>query len=338
MARGGAKFRVMLQALMPPLQLCRALAIAREQCFRHGLAHWCHRAALLAWLAALVVLDAGCTSSSHDVARLPSNRASTTMASKTSLPATEAETKANLHKSTSDLVDNEDDAEPAAPSSRPKSRAATEHEFRAAMPPVQLRPDSPAMRYANMAPADCRAEIVRRKLPLKRDCRPTPGVATAVRFTGPVHDVTILAGGWSTPYGVFDCRLALAFEEMAKVLSEHGVVQVNVGTVYRPEKRRQKKLSQHGHGLAADIVGFKLEDGRTLVIERDLHGQIGETPSGPDSPKSFETEDAVTLRNLVCEVRRQSIFHYMLTPNYDQAHHDHLHVDVMRNARRGVIR
>ncbi len=193
------------------------------------------------------------------------------------------------------------------------------------------------MRYANLSPAQCRAEVKKRGLPLERDRRPTPGVGTALRFAGPLEGVKFLAGNWKTPYGVMDCRLALSFQTMAEVLSKHGVTEVHIGTMYRPEKRR-KKHSQHGYGLAADIIGFKLSDGRKLVFETDWHGEIGEPSCGPDSKVDPPSEKGILLRNLVCDLARQGLFHFMLTPNYNRAHHDHLHVDLKRDAKRGVIR
>jgi len=197
------------------------------------------------------------------------------------------------------------------------------------------------MRYANLSPAACRTEAKRRALPVRRDRRPTPGVATALRFTGPVHGVTFVAAGPKSPYGLVDCRLALTLAELAEVLSEHGVDRVHIGTAYRPSSRlprRGRKLSQHAHGLAADVVAFHLQDGTTLNIERDWHGEIGAPSCGPDAHLSEETEQAIRLRNLVCDIARRGFFHFMLTPNYDRAHHDHLHLDIKRDAKRGVIR
>lgn len=198
---------------------------------------------------------------------------------------------------------------------------------------------APAARNANLSPAACRALVQKRKLPVKRDGRPTPGVATALRFTGPVHGVTFLTAGWKSPYGVMDCRLVLALEELAEVLTRHDVTQVHVGTIYRKNSKLGKnKLSQHAHGLAADIVAFKLADGRLLEVERDFGGELGTPVCGPDSRVALETPEGIALRNLVCDIARSGLFHYMLTPNHDRAHHDHLHVDIKRNATRTVIR
>jgi hypothetical protein len=206
-------------------------------------------------------------------------------------------------------------------------------------PLTPLGSDAPASRNANLSPAACRALVQKRQLPVKRDGRPTPGVATALRFTGPVRGVTFLTAGWKSPFGVMDCRLVLAFDELAELLTAHDVTQVHVGTIYRKNsKLGSRKPSQHAHGLAADIIAFKLADGRLLNIEHDFSGELGAPTCGPGSQVVPETAEAIALRNLICDVARSGLFTYMLTPNYDRAHHDHLHVDIKRDAKRTVIR
>lgn len=228
---------------------------------------------------------------------------------------------------------------PPAEAVEPPVEPETLHPFHQPLPGNALPQGAPAVKHANLSPAACRQEVQRRKLPVKRDRRPTPGVATALRFTGPLNGVRFLTAGWKSPFGVMDCRLVLAFDAMTEVLVEHEVATVMVGTIYRRgSKLHGSKLSQHAHALAADILGFKLEDGRELVIERDFSGEIGEPVCGPETRLNDPTPEAVALRNLVCDLARRQLFNYMLTPNYDRAHHDHLHVDIIRNGKRGVIR
>jgi hypothetical protein len=202
-----------------------------------------------------------------------------------------------------------------------------------------LAADAPAMKFANLSPSACRTLASKEKLPVKRDRRPTPGVATAFRFNGPLRGVQFLTAGSRSPFGVMDCRLVLAFDAMAAVLAEHEIAEVHVGTIYRRNsKLRSRKLSQHAHALAADIIAFKLSDGRVLNVEQDFSGQMGAPVCGPESNVEPHSDEAVRLRNLVCALARCGAFHYMLTPNYDRAHHDHIHVDIKRNAKRTVIR
>jgi hypothetical protein len=197
------------------------------------------------------------------------------------------------------------------------------------------------MRHANLSPSACRSLLAKKKLPFKRDRRPTPGVATAMRVDGPLEGVKFLTPGWKSKFGVLDCRLALNLEDVAKVLAEHGVARVLVGTAYRPGSRlprRHRKLSQHGYALAMDVVAFYLNDGTELNVERDYHGEIGQPSCGPDARLSEATEASIKLRNLLCDVARAGLFHFILTPNYDAAHHDHFHWDIKRDAKRSVVR
>jgi hypothetical protein len=228
------------------------------------------------------------------------------------------------------------EAEPAASETPP----APSHPFHQPLGGQILPRDAPAMRYANLSPAACRSEYKRRKLPFRRDRRPTPGVATALRFTGPVEGVSFVTAGWRSPYGVVDCRLGLTLAELAQLLAEHQVTRVIIGTAYRPGSRlpRSKKRSQHAHGLAVDVIGFVLQGGETLMVERDWEPQLGQPTCGPTSHALPNTEAAIKLRNLVCDIARRGFFHYILTPNYDAPHADHIHWDIKRNARRTVIR
>jgi hypothetical protein len=125
------------------------------------------------------------------------------------------------------------------------------------------------------------------------------------------------------------------------LFSEHEVREVHVGTLYRPPPRRaarHQRHSQHTRGLAADVTGFKLSDGRTLVVERDWHGAIGSPPCGPESSLREPTDEAIRLRNLLCAIAATKVLDTILTPSYDAAHHDHLHLDLRRDARAVILR
>jgi hypothetical protein len=225
--------------------------------------------------------------------------------------------------------------QPGCADSRP-----ADYDFQRPVPARSLPSDAPAMRYANLSPGQCRAEIDRRKLPLVRDRRPTPGVATGVRFDEPVHGVTIVAPGKPTTYGVMDCRLALTLDDVTQILQEFAVVRIRVDNTYRrganlPHRRGRR--SQHAHGLAADITAFYLADGRELNVERDWSGERGEPVCGPDAELEEPTEKAILLRDIACELGRRGLFHTMLTPNYDAAHHNHFHFDIKRDAKRWNI-
>jgi len=211
--------------------------------------------------------------------------------------------------------------------------------YRAPLPVPELPRAAPARRIADLSPAACRAELARSGLPVERERRPPPGAATGIRVTGPFHGVQLVVPPRSSPYGVLDCRLALILGELAQLLAERGVVAVRIDNTYRPRAHLpgSRRPSQHNYALAVDVTAFTLADGRTLEVERDWPAAIGAPACGPDAELGSETPEALELRNLVCAIAARGLFHHILTPNFDAAHANHLHLDVQRGNARGTI-
>lgn len=217
--------------------------------------------------------------------------------------------------------------------------AATEvASYQAPLPPTPVSKTSPASRWASLSGSQCWAETARRKLGVTRVKGAATGVALPVRVTGPIEGVKFLTPGKKSPYGILDCRLALALADLAIVLRRHDVVQVQVDNMYRPRAHLpgKKKPSQHSYGLAIDLTRVKRADGTELIVERDFHGAIGEPVCGV-SARAELSDDASALRNLICDVARSGTFHHILTPNHDAAHRDHFHLDIARGARQRII-
>ncbi|MES1187085.1 MAG: extensin family protein [Myxococcales bacterium] len=199
---------------------------------------------------------------------------------------------------------------------------------------------SPASRLAGLSGAQCLAEVARRKLSVSRFRGAAVGVATPVRVTGPIGGVRFVTPGGKSPYGILDCRLALALSELAPLLQRYDVVEARIDNMYRPHAHLpgKKKPSQHSFGLAADLTRLKRADGSELVVERDFQGAIGEPVCGEGARARAElSSDAAALRDLVCQASRAGLFHHILTPNHDQAHRDHFHLDIARGARQRLI-
>jgi len=188
------------------------------------------------------------------------------------------------------------------------------------------------MDHANLSPGACRTRVRKLGLPVKA-ARGGRGIATPMRLTGPLHGVNFRGPGPKSIHSVMDCRLVLAANAFAEVLSRHGVTEVFYGNTYRKSARlpgRRHKASQHAYGLAMDIVWFKLADKTILRVEDDYHGQRGKPSCGPGAWLTQPAPNAIMLRNVVCDVARAGVFHHMLTPNYDAAHASHLHFDIKR--------
>jgi hypothetical protein len=218
---------------------------------------------------------------------------------------------------------------------------APEAPYRAPLDERETPAQRSAARLASTSPAQCRAELQRRKLAIVHTSGSTPGVATPVRLSGELEGIRFLTPGRKSVFGVLDCRLSLVLAELAKLLAEQNVAAIHIDNMYRPQAHLpgSKKKSQHAYGLAVDIYGFTLRDGTTLVVERDFHGTLGEPPCGPLASLPPDSDaHALALRNLACVVARSRIFNYLLTPNYNESHRDHIHADIQRKARVHVVR
>jgi hypothetical protein len=206
------------------------------------------------------------------------------------------------------------------------------------LPPPVASKKSKASRAASLSTAQCLAEVRRRKLGVTPFKGAKSGVAAPLRVTGPIEGVRFVTPGKKSPYGILDCRLALALADLAELLRRHDVVEVRVDNMYRPRAHLpgKKKPSQHSYGLAIDMTRFKLSDGSELVIERDFEGAIGEPVCGAGARTPL-AKAGQQLRDLICDVARSELFHHILTPNHDAAHRDHFHLDIARGARQRII-
>lgn len=75
--------------------------------------------------------------------------------------------------------------------------------------------------------------------------------------------------------------------------------------------RETGRRSQHASANAIDLAGFRLEDGKTVTLQRDW--------SGDDAEARFLRD----LRQRACD-----IFLTLLGPDYNAAHHNHFHMDM----------
>jgi hypothetical protein len=193
------------------------------------------------------------------------------------------------------------------------------------------------MKNANLSETRCHTQLKAAGVAHQRAYGGAPGIATPLRLTGPVNDVKFLTAGPKSKFSLLDCRIALTLNELSTLLAKQGVSEIRVDSFYRQNARlngrKRGKRSQHSYGLAMDVTAFKLNDGRTLEIERDFHGKIGEPVCGPGAEITPPSPDATTLRNIVCAIARTGMFHNVLTPNYNTAHKNHLHFDITRGAK-----
>lgn len=77
-------------------------------------------------------------------------------------------------------------------------------------------------------------------------------------------------------------------------------------------------VSQHSFAHAIDVKRFVLKGGREISVQKH-YGR------GPDAPAHKEGQ---FLRAVARRVVSEGVFHVVLTPNFDRAHHNHFHLDL----------
>lgn len=145
-------------------------------------------------------------------------------------------------------------------------------------------------------------------------------VRGAVRITGGA--VTPLAPGV-----VMQCPLAVRYVIWDRQVLQPAAQEVFGSRVARVENygtyscRRiygktgaGDRPSEHARANALDFASVRLEDGRTVSVERDWRG---DGPAGPDGRRFMKR-----LRDGACRV-----FSTVLTPDYNAEHHNHMHLD-----------
>jgi hypothetical protein len=155
----------------------------------------------------------------------------------------------------------------------------------------------------------------------------TPGIDTPVRL-GPVVNGVMLDSKVDL---LMSCDLALAVVKMTKTLSKKNVDGLGIFSLYRPEST----YSFHSLGLGIDI---------NWVKSKSWAGGVWVKTNFEKSMK-FRTCDYKTttkraglLMDVVCTLWEEKIFNTVLTPNYNEAHHNHFHVDVRPGDNRFYLR
>ena len=195
--------------------------------------------------------------------------------------------------------------------------------------------DAPFITYGRLDPDACQTELDRRNIAFVRVDR-ARGVLSPIRLNGPLHGITFHtalpeAQRTTSPYEIVDCRLALALDDFARELSTHDVVEVIHYSVYRPPHPswpEGRNATRHAGALAIDIGSFIKRDGSKLDVLRDFHGRIGAHTCGPSAGPRPTKPEAAELRSIVCDATSAKLFNVALTPDFNRAHRNHVHLEL----------
>jgi len=203
------------------------------------------------------------------------------------------------------------------------------------IPPEGEATSSRAFHYANLTNEETLAELARREIPFVQ-VEPVPGVRLPIRLTGRlqgvwIHSVLPPEQRRTTPFEILDGRLALALDDFCVILAAHGFVEVVHFTMYRPPHDgpadESKEYHRHPGGMAIDLGAMKKESGHWIAVGPHWPSEIGAKTCG-DGGRILKGRRGRELMSVACEAADLRIFHYMLTPHFDDPHADHLHLEI----------
>ncbi|MEN8219676.1 MAG: extensin family protein [Pseudomonadota bacterium] len=153
-------------------------------------------------------------------------------------------------------------------------------------------------------------------------------VQTAIRVNSPLGGVIVEYQWNSETHSIMDCRLAVALLAWAPTLRRFGITRLRHLRVYSPGVLITKsgRTSSHAWALAIDAAYFERENAPNLKVERDWTDS--EKGVAPCPPREWESANLHILRTLVCEAAENGLFQIILTPHYNAAHYNHLHLEV----------
>ncbi|RMH40697.1 MAG: hypothetical protein D6689_13020 [Deltaproteobacteria bacterium] len=169
------------------------------------------------------------------------------------------------------------------------------------------------------------------------DYEPGPdrqGVDDPVTVTTPINGVAYRYVSNSDPRTTFfmHCELAHALAKAAPILRERGVVEVADIGVYNyrcigggTPPDCPNGISQHAYAKAIDIAGFTTEDGTYYSVNDDW---VIDPDDEPTCAAAVENDKDAFLHEIVCAMKAAGVWNIALTPNYNDAHRNHFHVDL----------
>jgi hypothetical protein len=167
-----------------------------------------------------------------------------------------------------------------------------------------------------------RAGVTFTALPARRD-GPQCGYAGAVRLTGGAQDIAWRPAGLGTECAVAAGLVLWEWHVVQPAARRHfgqGVARIEHFGSYNCRRmygRDEGNWSEHARANAVDVAAFVLDDGTRIRLVDDWEG------NGPRA--SFLRE----VRDGACD-----LFATVLSPDYNAAHRDHLHLD---QADRGTL-
>ena len=125
-----------------------------------------------------------------------------------------------------------------------------------------------------------------------------------------------------------DCRLARALAAWAPTLREAGIVAIEHYSMYRKGARVAGSTKRSGHavGMAIDAGRFELADGSVIDVLHDWTDR--KRGADPCKKRLRQPRPAKLMRSVVCRAAELNLFQTIVTPHHNDAHRNHVHLEV----------
>lgn len=186
---------------------------------------------------------------------------------------------------------------------------------------------------SQLTPEACRASLAQLGVAFEDAAAPgssVDAIEQPIRLNGPLGALEVRPHGGDprSVHAILDCRLAVALYEWGPMLREAGFVGIEHVSVFRPGARvaGTHRASGHSHALAIDALLFVRADGTTFSVLDDWAVRTrGADPCG----QYDEPLESRALREAVCAGARAELFEVIVTPHHDDAHANHVHLEVV---------
>ena len=178
---------------------------------------------------------------------------------------------------------------------------------------------------------DCFAELDARHISYQHASR--PGIQLGVEIKGPIGGIQLTSDDQPL---VIDCSLAVSLDEAFHYVRALGFDKATFSSAYSVRNvRGTNHRSKHSFGLAIDVHTFSGPDVGALRVDRDYEQGLGDEMDCVGEPL---TQGGALLKVLQCQLVRSGLFHLVLSPDYDDAHHDHFHLEALPWRERTALR
>ena len=178
--------------------------------------------------------------------------------------------------------------------------------------------------------ADCLAALDEAGVPYERVTEdlhtPTP---TPIRLVGPVNDVDFTTVRPDDPI-LISCEMASRLPLLTRIARREGTRRIVVLSSHRTHPR----MSFHRMGMALDLFAFETRRGTLSVNDDFVETPTAQTCEAPE-PDDWK---AAALQRIACRLARSRHFSSVLTPNYNDGHRNHFHVDIRPDDDRIFVR